>query len=229
LLWCYSYNRGHWWKCEAGTFLRASCRTRSGGAFSPSSAAPKTALINATGAMDSSNHSTSRHRAALKQSNDIAHLSHSSSLDGSPNPFTSIAKPSHSGGARYPRSTQTVSVGWEEGEDTVSQGTSRLRIELAECVETKTVTTTTTTKRSYPPLLVHQRPLSRLDSKEYPLARKDTPPELAKLSFKFDGDHMDVREDFRHTFGREVRRFILCSKYLIEYSELTYSNTVFAY
>jgi F-box and WD-40 domain protein CDC4 len=79
-----------------------------------------------------------------------------------------------------------------------------MHIELAECVETKTVTTTTTTKRSYPPLRVRQRPLSSLDSKEYPLALKATPPELAELSFKYENELMDLFEDDFQTPGREV-------------------------
>jgi F-box and WD-40 domain protein CDC4 len=108
--------------------------------------------------------------------------------DGSPSPFTSNSKTMQSGiQNRRPRSTQTVSIGWKEGQDMVSHRASTLQIELAECVETQTVTTTTTTKRSYPPLLVRQRRLSNLDSKEYPLASKDTPPELTNFSFELDG------------------------------------------
>jgi F-box and WD-40 domain protein CDC4 len=118
--------------------------------------------------------------------------------DGSPSPFTTIPKSAQGGfTSRRPRSVQTVSVRWEEGQDTVSQDTSRLHIELAECVETKTVTTTTTTKRSYPPLLVRQRPLSGLDSKEYPLASKETPPELTNFSFEPGGQLVDRGENER--------------------------------
>ncbi|KAG6361001.1 hypothetical protein INS49_009220 [Diaporthe citri] len=55
--------------------------------------------------------------------------------------------------------------------------------ELSQCVETKTVTTTTTTKRSYPPLFIRQpRPLETLDVKEYPLAQGPTPPDLRKFT-----------------------------------------------
>ena len=88
---------------------------------------------------------------------------------------------------------QTVSIGWEE-----EQEVSRIQIGVAECVETKTVTTTTTTKRSYPPLLVRQQPLASLDPKEYPLALKDTPPELARFAFKLDGQMMDFDEGAWH-------------------------------
>jgi hypothetical protein len=124
--------------------------------------------------------------------------------DGSPSPFASNVTTLQNGETRTPRSTQTVSVGWEEGEDGPSQHTSRLHIELAECVETKTVTTTTTTKRSYPPLRVRQRPLASLDSKEYPLALRATPSELVGLSFEFDGEPMELQEDDRHTPLQEV-------------------------
>ncbi|KAI0835023.1 WD40 repeat-like protein [Hypoxylon sp. FL0890] len=82
-----------------------------------------------------------------------------------------------------PRSSHTtVSVNFDEA-DSLSPH-PRLKFGVAECIETKTVTTTTTTKRSYPPLLVREsKPLSSLDSKEYPLAQKPTPPELAKFTF----------------------------------------------
>lgn len=65
---------------------------------------------------------------------------------------------------------------------------ARLQFEVAECVETKTVTTTTTTKRSYPPIFIKEpRPLSSLDSKEYPLASRPTPPELTRFTFDVGG------------------------------------------
>ncbi|KAI8957365.1 WD40 repeat-like protein [Daldinia sp. FL1419] len=81
-----------------------------------------------------------------------------------------------------PRSSQTtVSVNFDDA-DSLSH--PRLKFGVAECIETKTITTTTTTKRSYPPLLVREsKPLSSLDSKEYPLAQKPTPPELANFTF----------------------------------------------
>lgn len=85
-----------------------------------------------------------------------------------------------------PRSrNQTVSVGWVEGDNTVSRRTSSLQFELAECVETKTITTTTTTKRSYPPLLIRQD-LAQLDPKEYPLALQQPPPELLNFSYEVE-------------------------------------------
>ncbi|KAI1341123.1 WD40-repeat-containing domain protein [Xylariaceae sp. FL0016] len=89
--------------------------------------------------------------------------------------------------SRRPRSSQTtVSVNFDDP-DSLSP-LPRIKFGVAECIETKTITTTTTTKRSYPPLLVREsRPLSSLDSKEFPLAQKPTPPELA--SFTFNVDH----------------------------------------
>ncbi len=91
---------------------------------------------------------------------------------------------------RRPRSSQHVSVSWEESQDSVANATARLQFEVAECVETKTITTTTTTKRAYPPLFVREpRQLSSLDSKEYPLASRPIPPELK--SFTLDLDDYD--------------------------------------
>jgi F-box and WD-40 domain protein CDC4 len=57
-----------------------------------------------------------------------------------------------------------------------------MHLELAECVETKTVTTTTTTKRAYPGLLV-QEPRHLHDLKEYPLASRPVPPELSSCTY----------------------------------------------
>ncbi|KAF2971601.1 hypothetical protein GQX73_g1997 [Xylaria multiplex] len=89
--------------------------------------------------------------------------------------------------SKRPRSSQTtVSVNFDEP-DSLSPH-PRIKFGVAECIETKTVTTTTTTKRSYPPLLVREsRPLFSLDAKEFPLARKPTPPELAHFAFSADG------------------------------------------
>ncbi|EKD14816.1 WD domain-containing protein [Drepanopeziza brunnea f. sp. 'multigermtubi' MB_m1] len=113
--------------------------------------------------------------------------------EGSPSPFASnpkylqgVAK-SQSPPALRSRN-RTVSVGWVEGGEAVSRRTSSLQVELAECVETKTVTTTTTTKRSYPPLLVRQRSLGQLNAKEYPLAMKPPPAELLNFSYEIGGD-----------------------------------------
>jgi F-box and WD-40 domain protein CDC4 len=88
------------------------------------------------------------------------------------------------------RSSQQVSVRWDD-ENTGVHRAACLQFEVAECVETKTVTTTTTTKRSYPPLFVREaRPLLSLDSKEYPLASRPTPPELTR--FTLDVNDLDA-------------------------------------
>ncbi|KAA8568860.1 hypothetical protein MFRU_017g00500 [Monilinia fructicola] len=114
--------------------------------------------------------------------------------DGSPIPFTSNSKLlQHSVETRRP--SQTVSLGWQDGDETVGHA-SRLQVELADVIETKTVTTTTTTKRSYPPLLFQNpRPLDSLDAKEYPLAFKPTPPELTRFSYEIDGQQMEYEEE----------------------------------
>lgn len=87
---------------------------------------------------------------------------------------------------QQPYSSQTVSVSWDE--DDTTPGAKRFQFGLSECIETKTVTTTTTTKRTFPPLYVREpRPLESLDEKEYPLAQKPTPPQLAEFSFNVPG------------------------------------------
>lgn len=86
---------------------------------------------------------------------------------------------------RRPKSSSqtTVSVSFDE-----DARRHRFQFEVSECVETKTVTTTTTTKRSFPPVFVREpRPLAALDLKEYPLASKPTPPELARFTFDLPG------------------------------------------
>lgn len=96
---------------------------------------------------------------------------------------------------KHPRPRgQTVSVGWVEGDSTSSRRTSSLQFEVAECVETKTITTTTTTKRSYPPLLIRQR-LDELDVKEYPLAMQPPPAELLNFTYEVDEPATSQHED----------------------------------
>lgn len=64
---------------------------------------------------------------------------------------------------------------------------------MAECIETKTVTTTTTTKRAYPSLPFPNQALDLLDAKEYPLAVKPTPLQLRNISYEVD---IQDEEDF---------------------------------
>jgi F-box and WD-40 domain protein CDC4 len=92
---------------------------------------------------------------------------------------------------RRPRSSQTVTVSL--GEETLPDAASSapanstarpLQYELSECVETKTVTTTTTTKRTFPTLFVREpRPIESLDARDYPLALAPIPAELLTVSF----------------------------------------------
>lgn len=95
----------------------------------------------------------------------------------------SVPSPDERMESRRPQSSQTtVSVNFDEA-DSLSPH-PRIKFGVAECIETTTTTTTTTTKRSYPPLLVREsKPLASLDSKEYPLAQKPTPPELSNFTF----------------------------------------------
>ncbi|KUJ21922.1 WD40 repeat-like protein [Mollisia scopiformis] len=116
--------------------------------------------------------------------------------DESPSTFTSKSKYGQLAvdGQPLRSRNQMVSVGWVEGDNSVSRRTSSLQFELAECVETKTITTTTTTKRSYPPLLIRQD-LDKLDPKEYPLALQQPPPELLNFSYEIDDSSAGQSED----------------------------------
>ncbi|PQE33547.1 hypothetical protein CJF32_00003439 [Rutstroemia sp. NJR-2017a WRK4] len=165
--------------------------------------------------MDPPNRSHSKRRVASIQTSQEP-ASPKFVPDTSPSPFTSNGKMlQHSVETRRPRSSHTVSLGWEDAEDAV-QRTSRLQVELADCIETKTVTTTTTTKRSYPPLLFQSpRSLDSLDAKEYPLALKPTPPELAKFSYEVNGQRIDFGEDdFRSVVRENAKSSPLSKSYL---------------
>jgi F-box and WD-40 domain protein CDC4 len=82
---------------------------------------------------------------------------------------------------RRPQSAQTVSVNISEGSQA---GSRRFQLEVSECVETKTVTTTTRLTRKFPHVFVRDpTPIRNLDSKEYPLAMKATPTELVEFSY----------------------------------------------
>jgi len=97
-----------------------------------------------------------------------------------------------------------VGIKWDEDSDAASSRAARLQIDLAECVETKTVTTTTTTKRSYPPLLFRQTPLEELDAREYPLANKPTPKELTKFSYDVNAHDLAFFGDDRPSSAPKV-------------------------
>lgn len=68
--------------------------------------------------------------------------------------------------------------------DSPGNGSRRFQLELSECVETRTVTTTTRLTRKFPHVFVRDpAPFESLDAKEYPLALKPTPPELVDFSY----------------------------------------------
>lgn len=114
-----------------------------------------------------------------------------------PTSTTTMSK-SLRGGYKTPDNVEMT--GWSETRRLGSEDIASFHIELAECVETKTITTTTTTKRSYPPLLVQPpRSLESLDSKQYPLARKPTPNEIASFTYEVDGETVQFREDRRYS------------------------------
>lgn len=94
---------------------------------------------------------------------------------------------------RRPRSDPKVSVNIAEG----SQGHGRrFQLEMSECVETKTVTTTTRLTRKFPQVFVRDpTPLESLDTKEYPLAMKPTPPELLDFSYYVPEDDQSEEQD----------------------------------
>lgn len=101
---------------------------------------------------------------------------------------------------RRPRTNQKLTVSFDDPDeqDVDGRAASRLQYEVAECVETRTVTTTTTTKRSYPPVFIRQpRPLETLDFKEYPLAHGPTPPDLRKFTL----DLNEIEDDFTWSFA----------------------------
>lgn len=125
--------------------------------------------------------------------------------DSSPSPFSSNSRILQRSSVETRRPSQTVSLGWQDVDDTVGH-TSRLQVELADVIETKTVTTTTTTKRSYPPLLFQNpRPHNNLDAKDYPLAFKPTPPELTRFSYEIDGQQLEYEEEDLQNIMHQVR------------------------
>ncbi|KAK7422503.1 SCF ubiquitin ligase complex subunit cdc4 [Neonectria magnoliae] len=85
---------------------------------------------------------------------------------------------------------QTVSVNISESAQNRAR---RFQLEVSECVETKTITTTTRLTRKFPHVFVRDPiPLENLDTKEYPLAMKPTPPELIQFSYNLpDSQGMD--------------------------------------
>ena len=71
----------------------------------------------------------------------------------------------------------------------------RFQLGMSECVETKTVTTTTRLTRKFPQVFVdNPTPLESLDAKEYPLAMKPTPPEIADFSYRIPIEYADTQD-----------------------------------
>ncbi|KAL0943075.1 cell division control protein [Colletotrichum truncatum] len=107
---------------------------------------------------------------------------------------------------RRPRSSQTVSFSVDEkNNSTHGTDSTSLQYQVSECIETTTTTTTTTTKRTFPPVYLREvRPLHELDSKEYPLASKPLPPELANFSFSVTGSSSDAMTD--ELFAPKMRK-----------------------
>ncbi|CAN8098317.1 unnamed protein product [Discula destructiva] len=99
---------------------------------------------------------------------------------------------------RRPRAVRGLTVSFDDdAESDSSARVSRLQYEVAECVETKTITTTTTTKRSFPPLFIRQpRALETLDTKEYPLANGPTPPDLRNFSLDLSENDDEIAWSF---------------------------------
>ncbi|KAH6609934.1 f-box and wd-40 domain-containing cdc4 [Trichoderma cornu-damae] len=93
---------------------------------------------------------------------------------------------------RRPRSAHTQTVSVNIAESTPPNGSRRFQLHVSECVETKTVTTTTRLTRKFPQVFIRDpAPLDSLDAKEYPLAMKPAPPELADFSYRFGADEHD--------------------------------------
>ncbi|RSL72186.1 hypothetical protein CEP53_001156 [Fusarium sp. AF-6] len=107
---------------------------------------------------------------------------------------------------RHPKPRQTVSVNISEGSQNRSR---RFQLEVSECVETKTVTTTTRLTRKFPHVFVRDPvPLENLDTKEYPLAMKPTPPELIQFSYNMPGtNETEDDEEEERPMGQQMTRY----------------------
>lgn len=114
---------------------------------------------------------------------------------------------------RRPRANQRLTVSFDDSDEPDAAGrAARLQYEVAQCVETKTVTTTTTTKRAYPPLFIRQpRPLEALDTKEYPLAHGPTPPDLRKFTLDLNQNDDDFAWSFREPASVSIFLYVRVS------------------
>ncbi|KAF4122069.1 F-box and WD-40 domain protein CDC4 [Geosmithia morbida] len=90
---------------------------------------------------------------------------------------------SPSGGSR-PSTNPSRMVSVNISEPAQDSGSRRFQLQMSECVETRTVTTTTRLTRKFPQVFdANPTPLASLDEKEFPLAMKPTPPELLAFSY----------------------------------------------
>lgn len=104
---------------------------------------------------------------------------------------------------RPSRNAQKVSVNIAEGD---KENGRRFHLQVSECVETKTVTTTTRLTRKFPPVFLRDPvPLDILDHKEYPLALKPTPPELLEFSYEELDEEPDEESLVGEAFDEENR------------------------
>ncbi|KAK5996558.1 Cell division control protein 4 [Cladobotryum mycophilum] len=98
---------------------------------------------------------------------------------------------------RRPRSAQKQTVSVNIAESSSQNGARRFQLEVSECVETKTITTTTRLTRKFPQVFIRDpAPLESLDAKEYPLAMKPPPPELMQFSYKMTADEEETQESY---------------------------------
>ncbi|KOS22110.1 Cell division control protein 4 [Escovopsis weberi] len=85
---------------------------------------------------------------------------------------------------------QKVSVDISESGPQISNGARRFQLQVSECVETKTITTTTRLTRQFPQVFLRNTTaLDDLDTKEYPLAKKSPPPEISRFSYMLSAAH----------------------------------------
>lgn len=89
--------------------------------------------------------------------------------------------------------------------EAAQNGGRRFQLEVSECVETKTVTTTTRLTRKFPHVFARDStPVEQLDPKEYPLATKKTPFELAQFSYTVPGDDATDVQDTAPSSAKPV-------------------------
>lgn len=117
----------------------------------------------------------------------------------------SISSPSIEGSSDSRRSRRSTAAPSAEATPANTAASRRFQLEVSECVETKTVTTTTRRTRKFPSVYVRDPlPLSKLDVREYPLAMKETPAELTDLSYTEDETLQDIRRQENESKLRDM-------------------------